>query len=457
MGKENSSGRNQNAGRDQRESLRDSRKDTRREERRRRRIRNQVIAYLVLVLLIIGVFTGGYFGVRFLIEHIKLGNQQSIISGNQIVDTESGNNSGVIATPEDVVSSDEVPVPDPVDPLQEEIAARISSMTLEQKVANLFIVTPESITGVTTATQAGDGTRSALGEYAVGGIVYSERNVQNADQFKTMITNTKNMYQELYTSEVWIVVREEGAVNVIAGNATGVAAQQAAGEIGTSGDTGNAYQAYLTIGSYLKEYGVDVNLGPVCDVSAEGSYLGNRAFNTDADIVASMIPSAVSGQSDFGVITCLTAFPGQGSASGDPANGTAVAGKTLDEMRSSDFLPFSAGFAAGAQMVMVSNMAVGEEVPCSLSSVMITDVLRGELGFQGDVISADMDQKAITDHYSSGEAAVMALQAGADMIMKPANFSEAYAAVLAAVADGTLTEERIDESLTRIYTIKMAD
>lgn len=449
MGKENSSGRNQNAGKNQ--------KDTRREERRRRRIRNQVIAYLVLVLLIIGVFTGGYFGVRFLIEHIKLGNQQSIISGNQIVDTESGNNSGVIATPEDVVSSDEVPVPDPVDPLQEEIAAHISSMTLEQKVANLFIVTPESITGVTTATQAGDGTRSALGEYAVGGIVYSERNVQNADQFKTMITNTKNMYQDLYTSKVWIVVREEGAVNVIAGNATGVAAQQAAGEIGTSGDTGNAYQAYLTIGSYLKEYGVDVNLGPVCDVPAEGSYLGNRAFNTDADIVASMIPSAVNGQSDFGVITCLTAFPGQGSASGDPANGTASAGKTLEEMRSSDFLPFSAGFAAGAQMVMVSNMTVGEEVPCSLSSMMITDVLRGELGFQGVVITADMDQKAITDHYTSGEAAVMALQAGADMIMKPANFAEAYAAVLAAVADGTLTEERIDESLTRIYTIKMAD
>lgn len=449
MGKENSSGRNQNAGKNQ--------KDTRREERRRRRIRNQVIAYLVLVLLIIGVFTGGYFGVRFLIEHIKLGNQQRIISGNQIVDTESGNNSGVIATPEDVVSSDEAPVPDPVDPLQEEIAAHISSMTLEQKVANLFIVTPESITGVTTATQAGDGTRSALGEYAVGGIVYSERNVQNADQFKTMITNTKNMYQDLYTSKVWIVVREEGAVNVIAGNATGVAAQQAAGEIGTSGDTGNAYQAYLTIGSYLKEYGVDVNLGPVCDVPAEGSYLGNRAFNTDADIVASMIPSAVNGQSDFGVITCLTAFPGQGSASGDPVNGTVAAGKTLDEMRTSDFLPFSAGFAAGAQMVMVSNMTVGEDVPCSLSSAMITDVLRGELGFQGVVITADMDQKAITDHYNSGEAAVMALQAGADMIMKPANFAEAYAAVLAAVADGTLTEERIDESLTRIYMIKMAD
>ncbi len=447
MAKENGSGRKQ--------------RDSRREERRRRRIRNQIIAYLVLVLLIAGVFVGGYFGIRFLVQNIKSGNQQSIISDNQIANSESVNGSGVISTPEEVVSDNEVPAPEPVDPLQEEIAAYLSSMTLEQKVANLFIVTPESITGVTTATQAGDGTRTALGEYAVGGIVYSGKNVQNADQFKEMLTNTKNMYQELYNTELWTIVQEEGAVNVIAGDATGVAAQQAAGEIGTSGDTGNAYQAYVTIGSYLNEYGIDVNLGPVCDVPGEESYLGNRGFNADADIVTSMIQSAVSGQSDSGIITCLTAFPGQGSASGNPADGTATTGKTLDEMRSTDFLPFSAGITAGAQMVMVSNMtaesAAGEAVPCSLSSVIITDVLRGELGFQGVVITADMDQKAITDHYTPGEAAVMALQAGADMIMKPANVAEAYAAVLEALADGTLTEERIDESLTRIYTIKMAE
>lgn len=454
MAKENNSGRNHNSGRSYDSGK--NQRNSRREERRRRRIRNQVIAYLVLALLIAGICTGGYFGVRFLIENIKLGNQQVIISANQAGDSESANNSGVIATPEEMVSADETPVPEPVDPLQEEIAAYISSMTLEQKIANLFIVTPESITGVATATQAGEGTRAALEEYAVGGIVYSERNVRSADQFKEMILYTKNMYQDFYDPELWIIVREEGAVNVIAGSATGVAAQQAAGEIGTSGDTGNAYQAYLAIGSYLDEYGVDVNLGPVCDVPDEDSYLGNRAFNTDVDIVTSMIQSAVNGQSDYGIITCLTAFPGQGSASGDPANGTATTEKSLDEMRSSDFLPFVSGIAAGAQMVMVSNMTAEETVPCSLSSVMITDVLRGELGFQGVVITADMDQKAITDHYTSGEAAVMALQAGADMIMKPANFAEAYAAVISAVAEGTLTEERIDESLARIFAIKMA-
>ena len=112
-------------------------------------------------------------------------------------------------------------------------------------------------------------------------------------------------------------------------------------------------------------------------------------------------------------------------------------------------------------MIMVSNVtaeaASGEAVPCSMSSAMITDVLRGELGFEGVVITAPMDQKAVTGNYSSAEAAVMALQAGADMILKPANFAEAYAGVMAAVADGTISEERIDESLNRIYSLKMAE
>lgn len=436
-------------------------KGSRREERRRRRIRNQIIAYLVLIVIIAGIVTGGYFGIRYLVELFKPQNQQIIISDNRI--TESENNAGTIATPDDnimdIVSGNETPM-DEISPQQMAIDAYISSMTIEQKVANLFIVTPESITGVTTATMAGDGTRSALSEYAVGGIVYAGRNITGADQFKEMILNTKNMYRELYNLDLWVVVRDEGAVNVLAGSAAGVPAQQAAGEIGTSGDTGNAYQAYVSIGTYLKEYGIDVNLGPVCDVlSTENSYLGNRSFSSDADIAASMIHSAVNGQMEQGIITCLTAFPGQGDASGDPANGTATTGRTLDDMRSLEFLPFEAGIEEGAQMIMISNMtaesASGEAVPCSLSSVMITDVLRGELGFQGIVITADMDQKAITDHYGAGEAAVMALQAGADMIMKPANFAEAYAGVLEAVVAGTITEERIDESLSRIFALKM--
>lgn len=437
--------------------------DNAREIRRKRRIRNQIIAYLVLVILLAGVGYGGYMGVRYLYGKFAKPQEQVQVSEN---DTQvSENEPGIITTPTDITASENETVSENT---TEEVSANaavmeyIASMTIEQKVANLFIVTPESITGVGMATQAGDGTRTALSEYAVGGLVYAGRNILDSEQFKTLTTTTQSMYEEMYGAPVWIVVQEEGATNVIAGSAAGVTSVQAAGDIGTSGDTGNAYQAYITIGSYLNEYGVNMNLGPVCDVATnpEG-YIGNRSFNSDADIVASMVRTAVDAQREQGIVTCLTAFPGQGESAVNPINGVATTDKTLDDMRTCEFLPFQAGIEEGAQVIMMSHIvaqnADSAGVPSSLSTVMIQDVLRNELGFSGVIITDYMDKAAITGTYDSGEAAVMAINAGADMILRPENFEEAYQAVLDAVQEGTISEERIDESLVRIYSIKLAE
>ena len=111
--------------------------------------------------------------------------------------------------------------------------------------------------------------------------------------------------------------------------------------------------------------------------------------------------------------------------------------------------------------MMVSHISApnvtGDNTPASLSSKMITEILRGQLGYQGIVITDAMNMKAITEYYTSADAAVMALQAGADMILMPENYEEAYNGVLEAVNNGTLTEERIDESLKRIFRIKCKD
>ncbi len=129
-------------------------------------------------------------------------------------------------------------------------------------------------------------------------------------------------------------------------------------------------------------------------------------------------------------------------------------------MRASDFVPFSAGIEAGVDFVMVSHAAAPaldeENIPSSLSKKVITDVLRGELGFEGVVITDALDMTAITEYYPPEEAAVMALEAGADMLLMPEDFEKAYNAVLAAVQDGTISEERINESLDRIYRVKCA-
>ncbi len=438
-------------------------RDERREFRRKRRIRNQIIAWLVLIVILAGVFYGGYRGLHVIYNRFNHEGDVPVQTVSEdIAQTESSNEVVATSEPVETVSEDvveEPPVEEP-DPIREVIA----SMTLEQKVGGLFFVTPESITGVDVATRAGDGTRTALEANPVGGIVYSSKNVTSADQFKEMVRKTGEMYAEIYdlgeddVRSVLLLVQEEGAQNTIAGSASGVRAQDSAEDIGQSGDNTNAYQAYLEIGSCLNQYGIDVDLAPVCDVRTEDSFIGKRSFSDDADIAASMVRSAVSGLEDQSILSCLTTFPGQGSLSTDTAKGSAVIDRTLDEMRSFEFLPFISGLEEGADMVMVSHAsaeaATGDSMPCSMSYAMIGEILRGELGFEGVVMTDYLNKAAITSNYSAGEAAVNALQAGVDVLLCPADYAEAYNAVLDAVNNGEIPEERIEDSLYRIYSMK---
>lgn len=441
-------------------------KEEKREKRHKRRIKNQIIAFIVALIIIAACGYGAYVGISALARVIKEKGEpiDEIISSNEVVSEDK--TQGVIATPniEEIEAALSDDISDTTEETTEEdenakVQEYINSLTLEQKVASLFVVTPESITGANLATQAGEGTKNALLEYHVGGIIYKSDNVESHEAFVEMIKNTKAFYNEMYGIDVWTFVREEGAVNVIGGSKAGVVKVDSAKDIGLTGDNGNAYTAYITIGSYLKDYSIDVNLGPVCSVKLnDNSFIGDRAFSNDIDITTSMVGKAVDGQVEQGIITCLTAFPGEGDLTVDTAAGESKTNRTLDDMRSSEFLPFEAGIEKGATMIMMSHMiageATGEEVPCSMSAVMIRDILRGELGFDGIVISDDMSKKAITNKYNSGEAAVIAINAGCDMILTPANFTEAYNAVLQAVQDGTISEERLNEALMRIYSEK---
>lgn len=435
-------------------------RDEKRELRRQRRIRNQVIAYLVLVVLLGGIGFGGYKGVCILVDKLNTNKQIVVEQSQEPVEALSDNEAGIIATPEEPIQIEE-PVAEPTEEelALQELQAQIDGLTLEQKVANLFIVSPESITGVQKATRAGDGTRAALEQYAVGGMIYASSNVNGADQFHEMLATTKEMYEELYGTELWVVVCEDGSRATIAGSATGVQKVDTAAALGESGDTGNTYTAYIDISRVLNNYGVDINLSPVCDVAlAEDCFIGEASFSNDADITASMIRQAVNAQRESGIMSGLMAFPGRGSVAADPGAALVATERTLEEMRTQEFLPFQAGIEEGAEVVVVSHItaenATGEAVPCSMSPVMIQQVLREELGFTGVVITDAMNQGAITNNYESGEVSVLALQAGADMILLPENFEESYQAVLDAVAQGVITEERINESLLRIYAYK---
>ncbi len=427
--------------------------EDRRAYRRKRRIRNQIISYSVVAVVLAAIVAGGVSVGKSIAavvrekklaeEQIKLAEEQEAQAAHEVV----------IDAPEPMV--EEEPEEDYLGKMVEDVLA---DMTLEDKVAGLFIVTPEALTGVNTATQAGDGTQEALNKYAVGGLIYFSQNILDKEQITQMLSNTaaKSRYP------VFLAVDEEGgSVSRVANSDIDVINVGDMAEIGASGDGVQAYEAGVNIGSYLKELGFNLDFAPVADIAgSEDSAIGSRSFGSDAQLVGEMVANAVGGIESVGVSSCLKHFPGLGDTSDDTHDGRVEITKTLDEMRQSDLLPFKAGIDAGADFVMVSHATLssveGDAVPSSLSRTVMTDVLRNELGFQGVIITDALDMGAITEYYTTEETVVMAVQAGADMLLMPDDFETAYNALLAAVQDGTISEERVNESLERIYRIKYA-
>ncbi len=424
----------------------------RREARRKRRQRNQIMAYMTVLVFIIVLSLGIVLGVKQLTQTAREREEIQQEKVDEVFATEE-----TIEVPEEMPTETVVEL-SPEEKLDQIVNAVIEVMPLEDKVAGLFVVTPEAITGVSTAIKAGDGTREALSKYAVGGIVYFGKNMQSEAQLKEMIENTK-----LYSKyPLFIAVDEEGgSVSRVAEMGIGTKVDTAK-TTGETGDANNAYRAGSTIGGYLSGLGFNLDFAPVADInSVEGSALGSRAFGSDAAVVAPFVTSMMQGIQEQSVTACLKHFPGMGSSVQDTHDGMASTDRTAEEFRTNEFAVFQAGIDAGADMIMVGHLSApaltGDNTPCSLSSAVVTDILRNEMNYDGVIISDALNMSAITEYYESDQAAIHALRAGCDMLLMPENFEKAYNGVIQAVHDGTISEERINDSLRRIYRIKYAD
>lgn len=425
----------------------------RREYRRRRRVRNQVIAYIVLGVFLAGLILGGVFGISKLVKSMKDKKQAEELQKQLEELSQAEQEPQVVEAPAEPVENYEE-----VDYLDEIVNASIAEMPLEDKVAGLFIITPEALTGTDVVIRAGDTTKEKLGQNAVGGLIYFSQNIKSGDQLTEMLANTRSWSKY----PIFLAVDEEGgqvsrvAENGLAENVGNMA------DIGASGDTEQARAAGTAIGTYLTGFGFNLNFAPVADVVAEGNTtIGDRSFGSDPNLTASMAAAVVEGMQNTGVSACMKHFPGLGDTTEDTHEGMAVTDKTLENFMETDFPVYQAGISAGADFIMVSHLSVpnvtGDNTPSSLSGKMITEILRGQLGYQGIVITDAMNMAAITEYYTADQAAVMALQAGVDMILMPEDYETAYNGVLEAVRDGTLTEERINESLKRIFRVKRKD
>ena len=353
------------------------------------------------------------------------------------------------------------PEPAPEEPLSE-VDEKVASMTLEQKVAQLFIVRPEAVTGVSVQTAAGDATRAALEQMPVGGICYFAANLLDTDQTREMLSNTMRYGEEISGLPMFLCVDEEGGtVSRVGGNpGFGVDNVGDMCDVGATGDTEYAYEVAKHIGTYLEYLGFNVDFAPDADIANNpNGTMGRRSFGTTADVVAPMVAAQVRGFADGGVLCSAKHFPGIGGAVGDSHDARIYSEKTLDEIRAEELRPFEAAIEEDVPFVMVGHLSMptvtGDDDPASISSEIVTDLLRNELGYQGLIITDSMGMGAATDSLPVERLGVEPLKAGVDIVLMPADLQAAYQGVLDAVASGELTEERIDESVRRIVKTKL--
>ena len=298
-----------------------------------------------------------------------------------------------------------------------------------------------------------------LEEYKPGGVIFFSYNLKDREQVKSMIADI----QKSNDIPLFISVDEEGGSVARIANSKNMQTTKfpAMSEIGKSGDSKKACEVGETIGKEIRELGFNLDFAPVADVNtnAENTEIGNRSFSSDAKTVAGMVSQEVKGLQSQGVSSTLKHFPGQGQCGEDTHKGYVDLNATIDRLREVEFLPFESGIAAGADMVMMSHVAVsqvtGKETPASLTKLMVTDILREELQFNNVIITDAMNMKVITKFYDADQAAVMAVQAGNDMILMPDNFEQAFEGVLEAVKDGTISESKINEAVSRILSVKI--
>lgn len=350
-------------------------------------------------------------------------------------------------TPSPSPEPEPTPAPSPAEQL-------LAEMTLHEKVCQLFVVQPSDLTGVSVVTAAGVTTRQGLERYPVGGLLYDASNLVSMDQTRAMLAGVQS-----YSKIPLILTCDEegGRVNRL----MHTIGTTYIGPMLNYKDQGveTAMENARTIALDLKSCGFNMDLAPVADVwsNPSNTVIGDRAYSDDFEQAALLVAAAVDGFHSGDVACTLKHFPGHGDTSADSHYGSVYVYKTLDELREAELLPFRAGIEAGADAVMMGHLIIADadDRPALLSYRIVTGLLREELGFDGVVITDSLKMQAMTDHYGSGDIAVGAIQAGVDLLLCPQDLEEAVNAVTRAVEDGSISEERLDESVLRVLLLKI--
>ena len=337
-----------------------------------------------------------------------------------------------------------------------EIDAMIAEMTIEEKVGQLIMVGFDG-------TQANEAIEAHIRQRFVGGVVLFSRNIETPQQ-TAELTNQLQRLTEATTRQIplfigidqeggWVIRLREGAT-VLPGNMA----------LGATDSTELAERAGEITAVELAAVGVNLNFAPVVDVNnnPQNPVIDRRSFGESPELVSRLGVAYIHGLQRNGVLATAKHFPGHGDTTVDSHFDLPTVNHDRERIHALELYPFRAAIDADVAAIMTAHIiypAFDPDRPATLSPAILTDLLREELGFDGLLITDDMEMKAIDEHYRSGEAAVMAVEAGADIVMvlwSPTKQLEVFDALLSAVKSGRISQARLDQSVERILKSKEA-
>ena len=348
-------------------------------------------------------------------------------------------------------------------PIEEEhqdvIEAYIEEMTLEEKVGQLFMIALRQDANGQAVTILSDEEKQCIKAYHIGGVILFSENIEEKEQLKQLISDM----QEASKCPLFIGVDEEG------GQVSRIGKNKKINEVpfkeayvlGSAKDTSAAYEEARRMGKLLHSVGINMDFAPVADIFNEpkNTVIGRRSFGKNSEVVTPMVLAFAKGLREEKIMPVVKHFPGHGNTREDSHSGLAYVNKKLPELEQEELVPFFAAINDGMDGLMKGHLlvsAVDDKHPASLS-VKWQDYLRSKADTSNTLLITDaLNMGAITAHYTSGEMAVLAVQAGNDILLMPENLPEAYEGLLLAVKEGKIAEERIDCSVKKILSKKIA-
>ncbi|WP_100444564.1 glycoside hydrolase family 3 protein [Glycomyces xiaoerkulensis] len=349
------------------------------------------------------------------------------------------------------------------------VDSAMSGMSLETKVGQLFMVyaygdssSGSAHAGSNQGLHGVDNPAQLFADYRVGGIIYFDwtDNLLDPAQIAELSAGIHQASLEHTGVQALIGVdQEHGPITRIGEPVTTLPGAMA---LGASGEASVAEESARICGTELRAMGINLDFAPVADVNVNPAnpVIGLRSFSSDPDLAAEMVAAQVRGFQplDDGIAACAKHFPGHGDTDVDSHVGLPVITHSEDEWRSIDLPPFQSAIGAEVDLIMSAHLqfpALDDSgTPATLSQPILTGLLRDELGFEGAITTDALNMEGVRVQHSDAEIPVLALQAGVDLLLMPQDLPTAYQAVLDAVADGTLTEDRIDASVRRLLRIR---